>query len=227
MIEYFINRASTYAGDVDFLFDLITYMAGFWFLVAEGALFYLLFRFRKKPGVQSEYIDGTKKTHKRWIGIPHILIIICDIVLIWGAGKVWYKIKQNLPEPDATIGIVSQQWAWTFIHPGRDGELHTDDDVRLVDELHVEKGKTYHFELTSRDTLHSFSVPAFRLKQDAVPGRKIRGWFKPDKEGVVDIQCAEMCGIGHGVMNARLFVHTKEEFEDWILSQPRFSLAGK
>ncbi len=226
MIELFIDQYSSFSGNVDFLFDLITYIAGFWFLIAEGAIFYFLFRYRKKPGVKSEYVDGTNKRHKRWISIPHFLIIACDIVLIIGSAKVWYKIKQSLPEPDSTIGIVSQQWAWTFIHPGKDGKLHTNDDIQLIDELHIEVGKNYHYELTSKDTLHSFSVPTFRLKQDAVPGRKIRGWFKADKKGVVDIQCAEMCGIGHGVMNARLFIHTKEEFREWQQRQPRFSMTS-
>jgi len=216
MIEQFLERASSYAGDIDFLFDLITYMVGFWFVVAEGALFYFLFRFRRKPDQPTTYVDGTDKKHKRWINIPHLLIIICDIVIIIGAGNVWYKIKQKLPTQDATIGIISQQWAWTFVHPGKDEELHTDDDITLVDELHLEVGKTYHYELTSKDALHSFSVPVFRLKQDAVPGRKIKGWFKPEKEGVYDIQCAEMCGIGHGVMGATLIIHSSKEFDEWL-----------
>ena len=110
----------------------------------------------------------------------------------------WYKIKQDLPRADETISVVGEQWKWRFTHPGRDGELGTQDDVETVDELHVKVGKTYHFKLESNDVLHDFSVPVFRLKQDAVPGRVITGWFKPTKTGIYDIQCAEMCGIGHG-----------------------------
>ena len=216
MIDHYLERVSSYAGDIDYLFDLITIMVGFWFIVAEVALFYFLFRFRRKPDCPTTYIDGTNKSHKRWINIPHILIIICDVVLIYGATKVWYKIKQDMPPADYTIGVVSQQWAWTFVHPGKDGELHTDDDIKLIDELHLEKGKTYHYELTSKDVLHSFSVPVFRLKQDAVPGRRIMGWFKPEKEGEFDIQCAEMCGIGHGVMGGRLIVHSSKGYETWL-----------
>jgi len=218
MLEQFIDSVSSYASDIDFLFDLITYIVGFWFIVAEFLLFYLIFRFRRKPNKPSVYIDGTDKKHKRWINIPHLLIIICDIVIIICAGNVWYKIKQKLPTQDATIGIISQQWAWTFIHPGKDEKLYTDDDITLVDELHLEVGKIYHYELTSKDTVHSFSVPVFRLKQDAVPGRKIKGWFKPEKEGVFDIQCAEMCGIGHGMMVGTLIIHSSNEFEKWLAS---------
>jgi cytochrome c oxidase subunit 2 len=66
------------------------------------------------------------------------------------------------------------------------------------------------------DTLHSFSVPVFRLKQDAIPGRVITGWFEPTLPGEYDIQCAEMCGVGHGIMGARIFVETAEEHEAWL-----------
>jgi cytochrome c oxidase subunit 2 len=132
---------------------------------------------------------------------------------------VWQDVKQTMPQADETVRIIAQQWAWTFVHPGADGKLDTDDDITLVDELHVQKGKTYHFELQSRDVLHSFSVPIFRLKQDMIPGRTIRGWFKPTITGGYDIQCTEICGIGHAIMPARLIVSTPEDHAAWVLSQ--------
>ena len=95
--------------------------------------------------------------------------------------------------------VIAQQWAWSFVHPGPDGKLDTADDIKTVDELHVEVGKTYHFELESRDVLHSFSVPVFRLKQDAIPGpRDHAAGSRPPRPARYDIQCAEICGIGHG-----------------------------
>jgi cytochrome c oxidase subunit 2 len=112
--------------------------------------------------------------------------------------------------------VIAQQWAWTFVHPGPDGKLDTPDDIRTVDELHVERGKNYHFELMAKDVLHSFSIPVFRLKQDAVPGRTINGWFRAERAGAYDIQCAEICGIGHGLMPARVFVETPVEHEAWV-----------
>ena len=81
--------------------------------------------------------------------------------------------------------------------------------VRAIDE-------TYHFELQSRDVIHNFSVPVFRLRQDAMPGRTIKGWFKPTKTGSYDIQCAEMCGYGHGIMGAAITVHTKESYTETV-----------
>ena len=76
-------------------------------------------------------------------------------------------------------------------------------------------GTVYHYKLESEDVLHDFSVPVFRLKQDAIPGRIMTGWFKPTKAGTYDIQCAEMCGIGHGIMGARLYVQSEREYDRW------------
>ena len=219
MIDYFVERASTYAGDIDRQILLITILVGFWFFLVEGVFFWLIFRFRAKEGQKSQYITGEEKHHKRWVNIPHFLVLICDVVIVVGAINAWVKVKQNLPPADVKVKIVAQQWAWTFVHPGPDGELDTDDDVTTIDELHVELGKVYHFQLTAKDVLHSFSVPAFRLKQDAVPGREITGWFEPSLAGEYDIQCAEICGIGHGIMGARIFVETPEAHAAWLAEQ--------
>ncbi|MFP6855265.1 MAG: cytochrome c oxidase subunit II [Opitutales bacterium] len=229
MIESLIESGSTYSGDIDFLFTLVTVIVGVWFVVSEVVFFYFMFRYRARDGVKAEYIGGDKKSHKKWISIPHWLIIICDIVLIVGAVQVWHEIKQKLPEPDeikadgkkwgGTIRVIGQQWAWTFVHPGADLLLDTADDIAIVDDLHLEVNTTYHYELTSRDVLHCFSVPLFRLKQDSVPGREIKGWFCPTKTGEYDVQCAEMCGIGHGVMAARVTIHSEKEFSDWLSKQ--------
>jgi cytochrome c oxidase subunit 2 len=70
--------------------------------------------------------------------------------------------------------------------------------------------------MRSRDVLHDFSVPVFRLKQDIIPGREITAWFEPTVAGTFDIQCAEMCGIGHGIMGARIFVETPEQHAAWL-----------
>ena len=194
-------------------------IVGFWFILCEGMLFYLIIRYRAKDGVRSEYITGDEKELKRWITIPHMLVLVCDIFILYGAIVVWVEIKQTLPEkPYETVRVIGQQWAWSFVHPGADGELDTDDDIKTVDELHVLIDTLYHFKLESRDVLHSFSVTVFRLKQDVIPGRIITGWFEATRTGTYDIQCAEMCGIGHGIMAASIIIETPEEHEAWIAS---------
>ena len=217
MLEYYMPQASSYAADIDNLVWLVTILVGFWFIAAEGMFFYLIFKYRRKEGVAAEYVTGDEHELKRWIHWPHWLIIFCDIFIIWGAVRVWKDIKQDIPEVvDAEIRIVAQQWAWSFVHPGADGVLDTADDIKTVDELRVENGKTYTYRLEARDVLHDFSVPAFRLKQDAIPGRVITGWFKPILQGRYDIHCAEICGIGHGIMGGYVIVDDAEQHAAWI-----------
>lgn len=216
MIEMLRPQASSFAGEIDSLIIMVTLIVGFWYLLTKGMFLYLLMAFRAKPGQKAQYITGKEKHLKKWVTIPHLVIILCDVVLVAGAVRVWYNVKQFMPEAEQTIRIVGQQWAWTFVHPGPDGELDTDDDIAMIDELHVQAGVTYHFMLESKDVLHDFSVPVFRLKQDAIPGRRILGWFKPEVAGEFDIQCAEMCGIGHGIMGAKLYVETPEQHAMWV-----------
>ena len=97
--------------------------------------------------------------------------------------------------------------------------LDTADDIRTTDEMHLEVNKTYHFLLESKDVLHSFCVPAFRLKQDAVPGRTITGWFRATQVGTHDIQCTQMCGVGHGIMRAAIVVETAQQHAAWMAAQ--------
>jgi len=211
-------QASTYAADIDNLITLLAVLTGFWFFLAEGLFFWLIWKFREKPGRKSEYLVGNEKHVKRWITIPHALVLVCDVFIIIGAVQVWYNVKQHLPEPDSTIRITGQQWAWTFQHPGADNELDTADDIFTVEDLHVEVDKVYHFKLESRDVLHDFSVPVFRIKQDAVPGRSITGWFEANQTGEFDIQCAEICGIGHGMMAGRIHIEDANTHAAWISS---------
>jgi cytochrome c oxidase subunit II len=209
-------QASSYASSIDGLILLIAWIVGVWWLIAEAVFLYLILRFRHRDGRPGEYITGEEKHQKRWITIPHALVLVCDIFIIVGAVRVWYDIKQYLPPADATVRIVAQQWAWSFVQPGPDGQLDTADDIKTVDDLHVEVGKVYHFQLEARDVLHDFSVPVFRLKQDAIPGRVITGWFKATQTGTYDIQCAEICGIGHGLMAGRIHVESPEEHAAWM-----------
>jgi cytochrome c oxidase subunit 2 len=216
MIDAYVEAVSSYAGDIDGLFLLITVLVGFWFILTEAVFFGFIFRYRRRDGVRAAYITGEEHEYTRWIHWPHYLIIACDIIIIVAAVRVWYDIKQALPPAEQTVRVISQQWAWSFVHPGPDGAIDTADDIKTVDELHVRANTLYHFKLESRDVLHSFSVPVFRLKQDAIPGRVITGWFKAMKTGTFDIQCAEICGLGHGVMAGRIVIETPEQHAAWM-----------
>ena len=229
MIEAYVPALSTYAKDVDDLIILIGVLVGFWYILCNIVLFYFIVKYRAKPGVASSYVTGEEKELKRWITIPHLLVLVCDLFIIYGAVRVWVDIKQTLPEtPYATVRVVGQQWAWSFVHPGPDGKLDTADDIKTVDKLHIEANKPYIYELVARDVLHNFSVPVFRLKQDAIPGRVIKGWFQATETGEFDIQCAEICGIGHGVMAGRIHIESAAQHAAWIsANSPSTALAAR
>jgi cytochrome c oxidase subunit 2 len=219
LIERYLPQASTFAGDIDGVIILIAYIVGFWGILAEVVLLGLIIAFREKKGVKAQYITGEEKHQKAWVAYPHYLVLVFDIMVIVAAVRVWYNVKQDLPAADQTVRVIGQQWAWSFVHPGPDGVLDTADDIATVDELHVKVNTTYHFKLESRDVLHSFSVPVFRLKQDAIPGRVITGWFEATETGTHDIQCTEMCGIGHGLMPARIVIESAAEHAAWMAEQ--------
>lgn len=217
MIEKWVPAISSYAANVDFIFDLIFYIViAFWFVLVQAVFLWLVVRYRKRDGVRAQYITGELAHEKKWISYPHYLVLLCDVVILAAAIRVWYVVKQDIPPTDETVRIVAQQWAWSFVHAGADGRLDTPDDIRTVDDLHLQVGKTYEFKLESRDVIHSFSVPVFRLKQDAIPGRVVTGWFKPIATGEHDIQCAEICGFGHGLMPGRIVIETPEAHVAWI-----------
>jgi cytochrome c oxidase subunit II len=217
---------STYSGDIDRLVWVVTIMVGAWFIATQLMFFWLMWRFRARDGVKSQYITGKEPHLKRWINYPHVLILLCDVVIIVGAVRVWVEVKQTLPPADDTIRVVGQQWTWTFQHSGADGVLDTADDVWTSDTLHVAEGKTYHFLLEAKDVVHSFFVPVFRLKQDAIPGRTITGWFRATSTGSYDITCAQICGIGHGIMAGRIEIESAERHAAWVQQHSAVALSG-
>ena len=220
MIENWVPALSSYAKDIDLVFDVIFWIViAFWFILVEAVFLWLILRFKKRDGVPAQYITGELKSEKNWVHYPHLAVLACDVVILFLAIRVWYEVKQHVPPTDETVRIVAQQWAWSFVHAGADGRLDTPDDIKTVDDLHLQVGKTYTYKLESRDVLHSFSIPVFRLKQDAIPGRVVTGWFKPIATGQHDIQCAEICGIGHALMPARVLIETPEEHAAWIASK--------
>ena len=216
MISWLVPAASSFATDIDNLVLLIGIIVGVWFIAAELIFFGLIVKFRAREGVRGQYVAGEQKSEKRWVSIPHYAVLAFDIVIVVAALRVWNHVKVEQPATDEQVRIISQQWSWTFVHAGPDGRLDTGDDIRTVDDLNLQRDRIYRFELHSRDVLHSFSVPAFRLKQDAVPGRAILGWFRPTVTGDFDIQCAEICGVGHGLMPGRVHVRTREDHAAWM-----------
>ena len=141
----------------------------------------------------------------------------CDLGIDYAQGSVWDEIKLHMPtDVKQTVRIEGQQFVWNFTHPGKDGQLDTADDIVLINQMTVPVNEKIRFELGSKDVLHSFWVPELRLKQDAVPGRIIAGWFAATKTGTYTIGCAELCGSGHTTMKAQLHVLSEADYAQWL-----------
>ena len=121
----------------------------------------------------------------------------------------------TMPETDFVVQVTAKQFNWQVTYPGADGKFGTDDDKTLLDEMHVPVNKVVRVILKSQDVIHSFFVPQFRIKQDAVPGHEIRVWFDATKPGRYEWPCAELCGFGHSGMRGWIYVHTPEEYQKW------------
>lgn len=210
------QSASSYGPHVDGVIGLIFGIVGVWFLIALGTLLYFAIRYRRVEGRRAAYVPGNTLRQLAFVLVPCALVLGFDLAIDAVSAKVWEEIKVDLPEGDLVVRVKSQQFVWTFVHPGKDGALDTADDVVIENNLHVPAGKTIHFELTSQDVIHSFCVPNFRLKQDAVPGRTFRGWFRATRPGTYQIVCAELCGIGHTNMRGWLHVHDEAGYAAWL-----------
>lgn len=226
MMENLITEASSFAPEIDRLIAIIFFTVSIWFLVGQFVFFGFIFKYTRKKNPRAGYIAGDSHDESKWVHWAHYAVIAMDVVIIYFAMTAWYHVKQDLPQAESTIRIVGQQWAWKFTVPGPDNQLDTADDVTVMDDLHVKVNTVYHFKLEARDVIHSFSVPVFRLKQDAIPGRVVTGWFKATKTGEFDIQCTEICGIGHGIMAGKIIVETPEQHALWLAQQEANRVAG-
>jgi cytochrome c oxidase subunit 2 len=219
MFGWMPEAASSYAGRMDSLLLTITLIVGVWFLAAEAFLVYAALRFRRVPGRSAAYLPARSLGAMAWVLVPCAAILVCDLVIDAIAAPVWDEIKLELPPHDQLVRITGEQWAWRFRYAGPDGRLDSADDLEVVGELRAPLGRVVQFELTARDVLHSFWVPELRLKQDAVPGRAIRGWFQPTREGSFEVVCAEICGVSHTMMKATLRVEPPEAYARWLAEQ--------
>jgi cytochrome c oxidase subunit 2 len=214
---WFPESASSYSGNLDHMFIAILYITGAVFVVVELSLIVFLIRYRGRRDRKAAYVEGNNTAEIVWTAIPAVTVILIAVF----SQRLWSAIKDRdrIPADATPIRVHVKQFEWQFTMPGPDGRLDTDDDVFRKDTLHVQVDKDYVVNLESQDVIHSFFVPAFRLKQDAVPGMTTHAWFRATRTGSFEIACAELCGVGHYRMPAHLIVHSAEDFARWQASQ--------
>jgi cytochrome c oxidase subunit 2 len=209
--------ASSFAGDIDFLYYLILVITGIAFVVVEVGLLWFVIRYRARPGRRATYTHGNMRAEVVWTAIPAVTVVALGLM----SGGVWNDIKgrNSVPAEALPYRVTARQFEWNVTHPGPDGVLDTPDDFTLRNQLHVPVGRPVVIHLGSEDVIHSFFVPAFRVKQDAVPGMHIQVWFEATAVGAYELACAELCGLGHYRMGAMVTVHETREFDEWTVGQ--------
>ena len=211
------SSASTFAGDIDFLYYVILVITGIAFVVVEGGLIWFIIKYRSRPGQKALYTHGSTKAEIIWTAVPAVTLVIIGLM----SGGVWNTVKgrSSVPPDAIPYGIHVQQFEWNFTYRGPDGQLGTGDDFTVRNQLHIPVNQPVVMRMTAEDVIHSFFIPAFRVKQDAMPGMTINVWFEATEEGEYEIACAELCGLGHYRMRAIVTVHSADDYQQWLADQ--------
>lgn len=205
--------ASNLAGKVDAVIWFITVISLVFFILISIFLVYFAIRYRRRQeNEETPYITGSHVLETIWTIIPSILLIV-----IFVYGFVVYKDMRTPPEDSLEITVVGRQWLWLFKY---------DNGKSTLNELYVPEGRPIKLVMTSEDVLHSFFVPAFRVKQDLVGGMYTYLWFTPTKNGTYELFCAEYCGTGHSAMLGKVIVMSPQEYEKWEKGEEEKAVAS-
>jgi cytochrome c oxidase subunit II len=204
-VPWLPEQASAEAGPSDTLYNILAVASVFVFALVISILFVSVVRFRRRFGDEAdgEPIHGHTGLEVLWTAIPSVIMIVAAVA----SGVVLADIEEEKPGTK-TVNVTGEQFAWTFGYRGL--------GVERAGELHLVKDTPYLFKIRAKDVLHSFWVPEFRLKKDAVPGQTTEIRVEPTRNGTYSLVCAELCGLGHPTMRARVIVQDQEAFDRWI-----------
>jgi cytochrome c oxidase subunit 2 len=206
-IDWFPTQASSAADDIDTLYDVLLIASVPVFVLVMAVALYSVFAFRVKPGDMSDGapIHGNTRLEIIWVTIPFIMV---SALAIYG----WVVLDDiEAKQPNTlTVDVTGQQFAWSFSYPGEKVKSN---------QLVLPKGRPVNFRIHTKDVLHDFWVPEFRLKSDAVPGITTNVRTTPNRLGRYDVVCAELCGIGHSTMRGAVRVVPTGEYKQWVASR--------
>jgi len=232
--------ASKNGASVDALIVYVHWLMLALFIGWTSYFLYTLWRFRASRNPKADY-EGVKGHASNYIELA--VAGVEALLLVGVAIPVWAKAVDHFPSAkDSTvIYIMAQQYAWNVLYPGPDGQIGrqdfayisntnvfgldyndptTKDDIQTLNEIHVPVNKPVIVYVSSKDVIHSFKVVAMRVCQDAIPGLRIPCWFTPDKIGVYQVNCAQLCGPGHdGMTGGFLTVESQADYDKWLKSK--------
>lgn len=197
------EQASEFAVQADAFFYFMVGVSTFFTVLIAVLVVALAVRYRRRtPHERPEAIKANSMLEIIWSVIPLILALI---MFFWSAHLYFQYAKA--PDDAMEILVTGKQWMWKIQHP---------NGKREINELHIPMGQDIKLTMTSEDVIHSFFIPAFRVKMDAVPGRYTSLWFKPTKEGKFHLFCAEYCGTEHSEMVGSVYVMAEREYTEWL-----------
>lgn len=196
------TAASTRAGDVDTLFIFLVALSVLMSVAIFLTIFVFAIKYRRRPGHKATQIHGSWVLETAWSIIPLGIFLV---IFAWGA-LIFYQEKTP-PQDAETVYTVAKQWMWKFEH---------ENGQREIDELHVPLGRDIKMVMTSQDVIHSFFVPAFRVKQDVLPGRYTTIWFRATRPGTYHLFCTQYCGTDHSGMIGQVVVMKPADYQAWL-----------
>ena len=207
-IDWFPVNAANSTKDIDTLYDVLLIVSVPVFVLVMTVAIYSVIRFRARPGDLGDGapIHGNTRLEVIWVAVPTIIVS----ALAAYAWIVLDDVEASKPD-EMRVVVVSQQFAWRFEYPQYDNVSS--------EQLYLPKDRPVKFEVISKDVLHSFWVPSFRLKTDSVPGLTTYIRLTPSRIGKYDVVCAELCGLGHSTMRQSAHVVEPAEFDEWVADQ--------
>ena len=213
-IDWFPDQGSTSANKIDTLYDVLLICSVPVFVLVMTIAIYSVVRFRAKPGDLGDGapIHGNTRLEVIWVTIPFIMV---TALAIYG----WITLDDlEAKQPnEMVVNVTGQQFTWTFQYPSEKLDAK---------ELVLPVNRPVEFRIHTKDVIHSFWVPQFRLKSDAVPGLTTKIRVTPNREGNFEVVCTELCGIGHSTMRQFARVVPASEFQSWVSSQKKAAGGG-
>jgi cytochrome c oxidase subunit 2 len=226
--------------NIDTTIDITLYITAVVFVAINLFMAWAIFRYRHDPARRAHYEPENKKL-ETWLTV----ITTVGVAAMLAPGLVVWADFVKVPEGADQVEVVGAQWQWSYRFPGADGVLGAvdsrfvseknpfgispddpagNDDILVTsNELHLPIDRPVKLLLRSKDVLHDFAVPQFRVKMDLVPGTVTYVWLTPTRTGKFDVLCMELCGIGHYLMRGSVVVDQQQDFTKWLAAQPTWS----
>ncbi len=208
----FLEQASSAAGKVDSVFLFILVLCAVFLFLITATLIYFVVKYNRKKHPRGKDIEGNAWLETAWILIPTVLFLVMFVY-----GWTNFSYMREVPREAMVIEVTGRQWAWSFKYP----------NGKQTTELLLALDKPVKLELRSLDVIHGFFIPAFRIKEDVVPGKANYTWFVPIQLGSFDIECTVICGVSHADMLAKTVVVPVDDFETWYFGDANTPLPGR